>query len=78
LLAQIRRRASDDKPPLTKGEAAELLQASGLTRAAAREVVTGGTPGLWLLTPGTNPNGKGTVISLVLPVAPTPTDQRLL
>jgi hypothetical protein len=64
LLAQMRHRADYGKPPLTKGEAEALLQAKGLKRAAARDLVVEGAGRLWRLETVPNPGGKGTVVAL--------------
>ena len=64
LLADMRHRADGGKPPLTKGEAEQLLQAAGLKRAEARGLVTDGAGRLWHLSPGPNPGGKGTSVFL--------------
>ncbi len=59
MLAQMRHRADFGKPPLTKGEAEDLLHAAGLKRAAARDLVTEGAGRLWQLSPAPRPGGKG-------------------
>jgi hypothetical protein len=64
LLAQMRHRADYGKPSLTKGEAEALLQAKGLKRAAARDLVAEGDGRLWRLETAPNPGGKGTVVFL--------------
>jgi hypothetical protein len=64
LLAQMRHRADYRQSPLTKGEAETLLQAKGLTRKAARDLITEGDGRLWRLATTPNPSGKGTVVFL--------------
>jgi hypothetical protein len=76
LIAQMRHRSENGKPPMTKGEAEALLQAKGLKRAAARDLVTAGAGRLWRLETTPNPGGKGTVVSLTF-VSGTPCEASL-
>jgi AAA domain len=59
LLAEMRHRADYGKPPLTKGEAEELVYAAGLKRAAARGLVGEGAGRLWQLSRAPRQGGKG-------------------
>jgi hypothetical protein len=59
LLAQMRHRADCHRDPLIKTEAEALLQAEGLTRAAARKVLDEGAGKLWQFVPGSARGEKG-------------------